>query len=121
MENRKIITVIFKRVVFSILLTLASQVDSFAKPDSVYPVCSQGGNLLCPDDFEPACIDKQFSEPKCILLGSMFIPGCWKFIGIKKIDLGLDKLKMPGSTMVEIIGGGETYTLDREGVFCKRI
>lgn len=91
-------------------------------PSSVYPICSKHGEIVCPDDFSPYCPDDKElkSEPKCVLIGSMFVPGCWQFIGIKKIDLGLEKMMLSPTTMVKVIGGGETYTLNRETVFCKK-
>lgn len=92
-------------------------------PSSVYPVCSKSGDIICPDNFSPYCPEDKENKgiPKCVLIGSMFIPGCWQFEGIKKIDLGLEKMMLSPTTMVKVIGGGETYTLNRETVFCKRI
>lgn len=91
-------------------------------PSSVYPVCSKSGEVVCPDNFSPYCPeDKEIKgTPKCILIGSMFVPGCWIFVGIKKIDLGLEKMMLSPTTMVKVIGGGETYTLNRETIFCKK-
>lgn len=91
-------------------------------PSSVYPVCIKG-EIACPDNFLPYCPeDKEKSgTPKCVQIGSMFIPGCWQLVGIKKIDLGFEKMMLSPTTMVKVIGGGETYTLNRETVFCKRI
>lgn len=91
-------------------------------PSSVYPVCSKSGEIVCPDNYLPFCPEnkEKSASPKCIQLGSMFVPGCWQFEGIKKIDLGLEKMMLSPSTMVKVIGGGETYTLNRETVFCKK-
>ncbi|MBI2996467.1 MAG: hypothetical protein HYY52_07180 [Candidatus Melainabacteria bacterium] len=87
------------------------------------PLCTQDGLIVCPDGFEAACSDKSVNnaEPKCILLGQKYIAGCWEFIGIKKVDLNLFPANMPPSLMVNIIGGGETYTLNRETIGCKEI
>ena len=87
------------------------------------PLCTDKGNIICPLGFEPVCADENpgETEPKCVFLETKYMPGCWKFIGIKKIDLNLESLMLSPTTMVKIIGGGETYTLNREIIGCKKL
>lgn len=87
------------------------------------PLCTDNGNIICPGGFEPACADENpgETEPKCVFLETKYMPGCWKFIGIKKLDFNLDSLMLSPTSMVEIIGGGETYTLNREIIGCKKL
>ncbi|OGI18567.1 MAG: hypothetical protein A3B68_02240 [Candidatus Melainabacteria bacterium RIFCSPHIGHO2_02_FULL_34_12] len=89
----------------------------------VCPLCSFEGNVLCPEGFEATCQDENpdETEPKCVFFENKYVPGCWKFIGIKKMDFNLGALNMPPSVMIDIVGGGETYTLNREIIGCKKL
>ena len=96
-----------------------TQIEDF----EVSPLCDMSGSIICPDGFEVGCADELSLEtqPKCIFYGEKYIPGCLKFIGIKKIDLNLEALMISPGSMLEVIGGGETYTLNREIVGCKKL
>jgi hypothetical protein len=97
---------------------------SQVKDNSVYPTCDKNGQLLCPDGYEPSCKEEEDlvkTEPKCFFYIDKHVPCCMKFAGIKKLDLGLEKLMLGPTSMVKVIGGGETYTLNREAIFCKKI
>jgi len=96
-----------------------TQIEDF----EVSPLCDINGSIICPDGFKVGCADdvSLATEPKCIFYGEKYIPGCLKFIGIKKIDLNLESLMLTPGSMIEVIGGGETYTLNRETVGCKRL
>ena len=86
------------------------------------PLCDINGGIICPVDFEVGCADdlSLATEPKCIFYEDKFIPGCLKFVGIKKIDLDFESLMLTPGSMIKVIGGGETYTLNREIVGCKK-
>jgi len=115
------------RIKFSILVALFFFcLPGFCEVEvnSVYPTCSKEGQLLCPSGYEPSCKEEEDlvkTEPKCFFYIDKHVPCCMKFTGIKKLDLGLEKLMLSPNTMVKIIGGGETYTLNREAIFCKKI
>ena len=87
------------------------------------PLCDMEGGITCPVGFEAGCADELYLEtqPKCIFYGKKYIPGCLKFVGIKKIDLNFESLMLTPSSMIKVIGGGETYTLNREIVGCKKL
>ena len=112
-----LLTLIF----FTITSTIAANAEKSSI--SICPLCSNQGELICPLGFEAACQNETpgDTEPKCILLEKKYMPGCWKFVGIKKMDINFDSLKMPPSTMIKIIGGGETYTLNRETIGCRKL
>ncbi|MBI1857994.1 MAG: hypothetical protein HYR97_02630 [Candidatus Melainabacteria bacterium] len=96
-------------------------INSLAEIFDLCPVCTVKGELLCPSGYEAACEqdDTEIHEPKCIFYGNRYVSGCLKFVGVNKLDLNFDTL-LPGSK-VELIGGGETYTLNRETVGCRRL
>ena len=89
----------------------------------VCPLCTMHGIITCPNGLEAACIDEVPGEtqPKCLFYENKYVPGCLKFVGIKKLDLNLLPANMPPSIMINIIGGGETYTLNREIIECRAI
>ncbi len=89
----------------------------------VSPLCDMNGEIICPVGFEIGCADdiSLATQPKCIFYENKYIPGCLKFVGIKKIDLNFEALMLTPSSMIKVIGGGETYTLNREIVGCKKL
>ncbi len=115
-----------KRFFLSLLLIFVC-FNSFClaqdKDTSISPICSKTGNLICPENYVPDCIRKEDEkiDPRCVFYMNKYMPFCAKFAGIKKIDLGLEKLMLSPSTMIKVIGGGEAYTLNNEIIFCKRI
>ena len=90
---------------------------------TICPLCSYDAKLICPIGFTAICEgeDSHKLEPKCIFYENKYMPGCWKFAGINKINLNLVPANMPPSTMIKIIGGGETYTFNREIIGCKKL
>lgn len=96
---------------------------AYEDPFTLCPLCSQDGKVICPLGFEAACADETpgETEPKCVFLGTKYMPGCWKFVGIKKLDFNIGVLNLPASYMAEVIGGGETYTLNREIIGCRKL
>ena len=106
-----------------ILFLLAANLNGVCESFNMCPLCSNQGTLICPSGFEAACQNEipGDTEPKCILFGKKYMPGCWKFVGIKKLDLGFSGLMLSPTAMVEVIGGGETYTLNREIIGCKKL
>ena len=116
------------RFLLSILILLVLVVDSTnaqtqIETFEVSPLCDMNGGIICPVGFEVGCADdiSLATQPKCIFYGDKYIPGCLKFVGIKKIDLNLESLMLTPSSMIEVIGGGETYTLNREIVGCRKL
>ena len=89
----------------------------------VSPLCTKQGLITCPIGFEAACADEiiETTVPKCLFYENKYIPGCWKFIGVKKLDFALIPVGLPPGAMFEITGGGETYTLNREIVGCRKL
>ena len=115
-----------KLLLLSILFYLATinQIASTEDgPFFVCPVCSNTGEVLCPPDSTAGCINATPEEtvPKCVFLENKYVAGCWKFIGTKKLDFDFTKLNMPPSVMINVIGGGETYTLNRETIGCRKL
>lgn len=110
---------LFSLFVFSTNLTANSE----TKPFILCPLCNNDGKIICPSGFEAACQNEipGDTEPKCILFGKKYMPGCWKFVGIKKLDLDFSGLMLSPSAMVKIIGGGETYTLNRDIIGCRKL
>lgn len=118
-------------ILLLIVFLFSSLGPTKAEDASIYPRCDKEGKLLCPSGYEPACKEEieadlkpastVKTEPKCFFYIDKQIPCCMKFAGVKKIDLGLEKLMLSPTAMVKVIGGGETYTLDREAIFCKKI
>ena len=108
---------------FAFLLINALNAIAESKTFSVSPLCTMDGEIICPNGFQPNCNDEteNKTEPKCLFYENKYVPGCWKFIGIEKIDFSLLPLNMPPSTMIEIIGGGEVYTLNRDIVGCRKL
>ena len=96
-----------------------TQIEDF----EVSPLCNMSGEIICPDGFKIGCADELSltTQPKCIFYGEKFIPGCLKFVGMKKVDLNLESLMISPDSMIKVIGGGETYTLNREIVGCKKL
>ena len=119
MKMRFIIT----SLIIFFLVVCDSNAQTQIKDFEVSPLCDISGSIICPDGFEVGCADELSlpTEPKCIFYGEKYIPGCLKFIGIKKIDLNLESLMISPGSMIEVIGGGETYTLNREIVGCKKL
>ena len=111
-------------ILLSFLISLTSLPVSAESEDfSMCPLCDRLGNVTCPFGYEAGCqrLNAEISEPKCIFLENTYVSGCLTFIGIKKIE-GLDVLFMLGPNVkAEITGGGETYTLNREAIGCKRL
>ena len=103
---------------------VAVSVITFTKANAeadLCPLCTMDGKITCPAGYKVVCVNETNSdgEPKCIFLSDKFIPGCWKFIGIKKLDFRFNNSNIISKNMkVEIIGGGETYTLNRETISC---
>ena len=87
------------------------------------PLCDMNGGIICPVGSEVGCADdiSLATKPKCIFYENKYIPGCLKFAGIKKIDLNFEALMLTPSSMIKVIGGGETYTLNREIVGCRKL
>ena len=115
-----ILSILVFLFLFVIDIKAQTQIETFV----TCPLCDMNGGIICPDGFEVSCLDDlslATQQPKCIFYGDKYIPGCLKFVGIKKIDLGLEKLMLTPGTMVEVIGGGETYTLNREIVGCRKL
>ncbi len=96
-----------------------TQIDDF----ELSPLCDSNGALVCPLGYEAGCANggSLSTEPKCIFYGDKFISGCLKFEKIQKIDLNFENLMLSPGSMIEVIGGGETYTLNREAVGCRRL
>ena len=59
-----------------------TQIEAF----EVSPLCDMNGGIICPEGFEVGCADDASlaTEPKCIFYENKYIPGCLKFVGIKK-------------------------------------
>ena len=89
----------------------------------VSPLCDMSGSIICPVGFEAGCVGGISLEvqPKCIFYEDKYIPGCLKFVEVKKIDLNFESLMLSPSSMIKVIGGGETYTLNREIVGCRKL
>ena len=94
-----------------------------AKEEFVCPLCTHEGILTCPSGFIAFCDEKDAAniEPRCVFLENKYVAGCWKFIGIKKMDLNFNSIDFPPSLMIEVIGGGETYTLNKDTISCKKL
>ncbi len=111
--------------IFILLIQILCTSQSIASPEaiSLCPLCTKEGAVTCPDGFQAICQDETPTvyEPKCIFYENKFIPGCWKFVGINKINFNLSPVNMPPSIMIDVIGGGETYTLNREIIGCKKL
>lgn len=92
-----------------------------AESFNLCPLCTKHGEVICPGGYEPACPEStEVLEPKCIFYGARYVPGCYKYVGIQKLDLDFSG-GLPKGYKVDVIGGGETYTLDREIVGCKKL
>ena len=114
----KLIFTIFGLFFYCALSTFSQQAAF-----DVYPLCNIEGNLTCPEGFKADCLNEgtNTGQPKCIVYNGKFIPGCWTFTGINKIDLDFNALMLFPGAMVEVIGGGETYKLNRETIGCKKL
>ncbi len=118
-KQRKFVILFFLVLVICFNVSSALAVSEL----SLCPLCDRAGQIICPEGFEAICSDETANtyEPKCIFYGDKYIPGCWKFVGINKLNFDLMPANMPPSIMIDIIGGGETYTLNREIVGCKKL
>lgn len=89
----------------------------------VCPLCTNFGELTCPNGYKIICADKTpgETEPKCLFLENKFVPGCWKYAGKRSIDFSILPGNMPPSTMIKITGGGDVYVLNREIIGCKKL
>ncbi len=96
-----------------------TQIESF----ELSPLCDMQGSITCPVGFEVGCASELplISQPKCIFYGDKYISGCLKFEKMQKIDLNFESLMLTPGSMIKVIGGGETYTLNREIVGCKKL
>lgn len=112
-------------VILSLLILFVCDIKAQAVTDDfvVSPLCDINGTIVCPVGYEAGCADESLksTEPKCIFYNEKFISGCLKFVGVKKIDINFETLMLSPGSMVKIIGGGETYTLNREIVGCKKL
>ena len=110
-------------LVLLLLLTNDTDAQTGIEAFEVSPLCDMDGGIICPVGFEIGCADdlSLATEPKCIFYEGKYIPGCLKFVGIKKIDLNFESLMLSPSSMIKVVGGGETYTLNREIVGCKKL
>lgn len=121
MKNKKehILFILFLSIMFTSGMNAVGETDSF----QICPLCSKDGGITCPVGYEAGCQDETpgDTKPKCLFYGDKYIPGCWKFIGVKKLDFDFPSLGLPPTTMIKITGGGETYTLNREIVGCKKL
>ena len=106
-------------ILFTRSVVAQTQADSF----ELSPLCDVSGAIICPSGFEAGCADgvSLVLQPKCIFYEGKYIPGCLKFEKIEKIDLNFEKLMLSPGSMIEVIGGGETYTLNRETVGCRKL
>ena len=108
-------------IYFFILISLfLNTSNAFALDDDVCPLCTHEGKLTCPVGYQAICENEPI-EPKCVFLENKYVAGCWKFIGIKKLDFDFNSIDFPPSLMIEVIGGGETYTLNRETIGCRKL
>ena len=114
-----ILSILIFLFLFVIDIKAQTQIEIFV----TCPLCDMNGGIICPDGFEVGCADdlSLATEPKCIFYEDKYIPGCLKFVGIKKIDLNFESLMLSPSSMIKVIGGGETYTLNREIVGCRKL
>lgn len=109
-------------LIFFIECLITKAVSAEVETFLISPLCERE-TITCPDGYEAACADKisNDTKPKCLFYGDKYIPGCWKFVGIKKLDFSLFPANMPPTTMVKITGGGEVYTLNREIIGCRKL
>ena len=118
-KMRFILSILILLFLVSCAVNAQTEIEVF----ELSPLCDSAGTIICPVGFEAGCADdlSLATQPKCIFYGNKYISGCLKFIGIKKIDLNFEALMLTPSSMIEVIGGGETYTLNREIVGCKKL
>ena len=104
-----------------LILITTNLVKAESKLFTLCPLCDQAGEITCPNGYEADCLNAntEMSIPKCIFFNNMYVPGCWQFVGIQKLDLNFDTKMFPPSWMAKVTGGGETYTLNIETVGCK--
>ena len=116
---RFILSMFILSFLFAFSVNAQTRIEAF----ELSPLCDMNGGIICPAGFEVGCADGVSLEiqPKCIFYENKYIPGCLKFVGIKKIDLNFEALMLTPGSMIKVIGGGETYTLNREIVGCKRL
>lgn len=115
MKKAIILTTVF--LVGSLISANAEQVVPGV---DVCPMCSMDGLVTCPNGFEITCEAEENSQPQCIFLGSMYVPGCYKYQRDENIDLSFLQKQMPPSTMTKIIGKSQVFTLNREAIGCKK-
>ena len=118
-NNVRFLSILILFFLFVSGVNAQTQIETF----ELSPLCDMNGGITCPIGFEVGCADDAslVTEPKCIFYENKYIPGCLKFVGIKKIDLNLEALMLSPTSMIKVIGGGETYTLNREIVGCKKM
>lgn len=109
-------------VFLSTSLIALSQSEQFI----ISPLCTMQGEIRCPEGFKAACSDEKAEGtiPKCVFLGKNYVPGCWKFIRKQKIDFTIPSEGLRAvahESDVKIIGGGETYNLNRETIGCRKL
>ena len=110
-------------IIFLLTLNIAG-LQCFAKTEQfkLSPLCNND-EIVCPEGFEAACADEMPGDttPKCLFLTDKYVPGCWKFIGMRNLDLSLLRNSLPPSAMVTITSGGQTYTLNRDIIGCRKL
>ena len=114
------------RFILLLIFLFASSCKVFSEISlfEVCPLCTNNGSIICPVGYEVGCKDETpgETEPRCLFLGSKYVPGCWKYEGVEYIDFSLVNANMPPSTMIKINNDGvKKYTLNREIVGCKKI
>lgn len=120
-----IVKFIFKLVIFFLLVVplTCSWVLAEGFLFELCPLCTNHGELICPVGYEAGCQNEieDYTEPRCLFFQGMYIPGCWKYIGTMSLDFSLLPESLPKGAMLEVIGGGEIFTLNREIVGCKKL
>ena len=115
----------FILVILSLLILFISGVNAQTGIEAfeLSPLCDMSGEIICPVGFEVGCADdlSLATQPKCVFYENKYMPGCLKFVGLKKMDLNFEALMLSPSSMIKVIGGGETYTLNREIVGCRKL
>lgn len=108
-------------MLFSFILSTDKAVSNIVEQFKLSPLCTVGGEIICPDSYVAACADEVLGDtiPKCILFNNKYIPGCWKFTGHKNIDFSLIPSESFPSAMVKITSAGDVYTLNRDIIGCK--
>lgn len=114
-------------IAYLVIIIIVPCSNSLAQNDlesvQVCPLCTSNGKLICPNGFEVFCQNEipDDTVPNCLFLQNKYTPGCLKYVGKNKLDFGFSKLNLPPTVMINIIGGGETYTLNRETIGCRKL